>query len=133
MNRAREFRIHDRAQLQRVASLLAQMMVSEERPLAVSVAPYSAQRTNAQNRFLHSLLRDVSENVEVNGKRFSPQSWKEWFRQRYIGAEEIELPDGRRIERGISTTTLNVGQMAEAITQFESYLASEHGYMAEEV
>ncbi len=29
MLKAREFRIHDKAQLQRVASLLAQMMVSE--------------------------------------------------------------------------------------------------------
>ena len=128
----REFRIYDRATLHRVCGLLSQLMVSEEKPLLISVVPYSEQRTHAQNRLLHALLRDVAENLVVNGERFSQEAWKELFRRRFIGTEEVGLPGGERIERGISTTTLNVGQMAEAITQFQAWLDGEHGYLAEE-
>lgn len=133
MLKARSFRVFDKHTLQRVAGLLAQMLVSEEHPLLVEVSPYSEQRTSAQNRLLHAILRDVAESIEVGGKRFSQDAWKEMFRRKFIGTEEVHLPSGERIERGISTTTLTVGQMAEAITQFESWLASEFGYLAEMV
>lgn len=129
--RPREFRVYDQATLTRVSGLLARLQVSEKRPLLISVSPYSEQRTVAQNRLLHAILRDVADSVEVDGKRFSQEAWKELFRRRFIGTEEIVLPRGERIERGISTTTLDVGQMAEAITQFEAWLASEFGYLAE--
>ncbi|MDZ4344449.1 MAG: recombination protein NinB [Candidatus Binatia bacterium] len=130
--KAREFRVFDKGTLHRVCGLLSQLLVSEEHPLLISVTPYSEQRTLAQNKLLHALLRDVADQVEVRGRRFSAAAWKEEFRQRFIGTEEIDLPSGERIERGISTTTLNVGQMAEAITMFQAWLASEFGYLAEE-
>lgn len=127
----RTYRIHDRAMLMRVAGLLSQMLVSEERPLMVEVADYQEQRSSAQNRLLHAILRDVAESIEVDGKRFSADAWKEEFRRGFIGTEEVTLPGGKRIERGISTTTLDRGQMSEAIDRFQAWLASEFGYMAE--
>lgn len=131
--KSRCFRIFDRGMLLRVSSLLADMLVSEQTPLLIEISDYSEQRTNAQNRLLHALLRDVSESVRVNGLTFSADAWKEMFRRKFIGTEEITLPSGERIERGISTTTLNVGQMASAITGFESWLAQEFGYLPEEI
>lgn len=129
----RMYRIHDRAMLMRVSGLLSQMLVSEERPLMVEVSDYTEQRSSAQNRLLHAILRDVSENVEVDGKRFSADAWKEEFRRRFIGTEEVLLPSGERIERGISTTTLDRGGMSEAIDQFHAWLAGEFGYMPEAI
>jgi hypothetical protein len=130
---AREFRVDGKEKLHRVCALLARLQVSEKHPVLISVAPYSGQRTLAQNKLLHAMLRDLADNLTVNGRRFSQEAWKELFRQRFIGTEEIELPTGERIERGISTTTLNMAQMAEALTQFQAWLASEHGYLAEEM
>lgn len=115
----------------RVASELSKMLVSEERPILVEVGPYTEQRSSAQNRLLHAILRDVAENLEVHGQRFSPDAWKELFRRRFIGTEEIELPSGERIERGISTTLLDRGQMTEAIDGFLAWLATEYGYEQE--
>lgn len=129
--KARAFKVHDRGTLMRVAGALSQMIVSEEKPLLIEVSPYSEQRTSSQNRLLHAVLRDVAENLVVSGQRFSSEAWKEMFRRKFIGTEEIELPGGERIERGISTTTLSVGQMSEAIDLFLAWLASEHGYLAE--
>lgn len=129
--KARAFKVHDRGTLMRVSGALSQMIVSEEHPLLIEVSPYSEQRTNSQNRLLHAILRDVAENLVVDGRRFSSDAWKELFRQKFIGTEEVHLPGGKRIERGISTTTLNVEQMSEAIDLFLAWLASEHCYLAE--
>lgn len=129
----RSFRIYDRGMLQRTCALLSQMLVSEERPLLVEVAEYAEQRTSSQNRLLHALLRDVADSIEVDGKRFSAEAWKETFRRRCIGTEELVLPTGERIERGISTTTLTVEQMGIALDQFQAWLASEFGYLPAEL
>lgn len=129
----RSFRIYDRGMLQRACSLLSQMLVSEERPLLIEVAEYAEQRTSAQNRLLHALLRDVADSIEVEGKRFNAEAWKETFRRRCIGTEELVLPTGERIERGISTTTLTVEQMGIALDQFQAWLASEFGYLPQEL
>lgn len=129
----RSFRIYDRGMLQRTCTLLSQMLVSEEKPLLIEVAEYAEQRTSAQNRLLHALLRDVADSIEVEGKRFSADAWKEVFRRRCIGTEELILPTGERIERGISTTTLTVEQMGVALDQFQAWLASEFGYLPQEL
>src|SRR5437899_10454882 len=105
---ARSFRIYDRETLQRACGLLSQVLVSEEHPIVIEVASYSGQRTSSQNRLLHAILRDVADSIEVNAERFSAEAWKELFRRRCIGTEELVLPTGERIERGISTTTLTV-------------------------
>lgn len=127
----RAFRIHDRAALQRCAALLSQMLVSEERPLLVEVSEFQDQRTNAQNRLLHATLRDVAGQVEVDGKRFSQDAWKEHFRRAYLGTEEITLPSGEIVTQGRSTAKASVQEMTEAIDRFLADLASEYGYLPE--
>lgn len=127
----RAFKVFDRGTLIRVASMLSSMLVSEAKPILIEVSPYSEQRTSSQNRLLHAILRDVADSIEVNGQRFSAEAWKEQFRRLCIGTEEITLPSGEIVERGISTTKLSVGEMHEAIEKFQSWLASEFGYLAE--
>jgi hypothetical protein len=131
--KARTYRIEDRATLMRVAGSLSNMLVSPDKPLMVEVSDYREQRSTAQNRLLHAILRDVAENIEVGGKRFSQEAWKEQFRRQFIGTEEVVLPTGQIIEQGISTTTLNKGQMVEAMDRFLAWLASDFGYMAQEL
>lgn len=129
----RVFRIFDRGQLQKVSGLLANMLVSEEKPLLIEVSDYQEQRTQAQNRLLHAILRDVADTVRVNGQSFSEDAWKELFRRKFIGTEEITLPSGERVVQGISTTTLNVGQMTEAIDLFQAWLARDYAYLPAEL
>jgi hypothetical protein len=97
------------------------------KPLAVSVAEHRAKRSTEQNKRLHAMLNEISQNAYLNGRRYEMEAWKEFYRSRYIGTEEIELPDGRRIERGISTTTLNKQEFADFLTAIESHAAAEFG------
>lgn len=97
------------------------------KPLVVSIAEYKAQRSSEQNRLLHALLNDIAEQAVVNGRQYEPEVWKEQIRRRFIGYEEIDLPDGTRIERGISTTTLGVGEFANLITAVQAWAQTELG------
>ena len=97
------------------------------KPLAVDVSEYHAKRSLDQNKRLHAMLNEISQSAYLNGRRYEMEAWKEFYRSRFIGTEEIELPDGRRIERGISTTTLNKQEFADFLTAIESHDAQNIG------
>lgn len=128
---ARSFKIHDRAMLMRVSSMLSKMLVSEERPLLVEVSDFKQPKTRAQEKLFHSILQDISANLEVQGRKFSLESWKEYFARKYLGVVEIVLPDGEIVTRRKSTAEANVEEYNILIDSTLAELSSEYGYMAE--
>lgn len=102
-------------------------MSQREKPLQVTVAEYRESRTVAQNAKLHALLQEIADNAWVDGKQFDMETWKEFFRRRMIGSEETVLPDGEIIERGISTTTLDVVEFSTLIEKIQAYAATDLG------
>ena len=98
-------------------------------PLVVEIRQRGDRRSREQNKRLHAMLQAISEQAWVNGRQFDAETWKEHFRRTMIGTEEINLPDGTRIERGISTTTLSVGDFAELMVRIEAYAAGQLGVM----
>lgn len=94
-------------------------------PLVVSVEAYAVKRSVEQNRKLHAILNEIAENVYVDGRRYDVEAWKEQVRRRFIGTEELDLPNGTRIERGVSTTTLNASQFSALIEQVTAWSITE--------
>lgn len=97
------------------------------KPLAVEIAEHKAKRSVDQNARLHALLRDIAEQAWVGGRQYDAETWKEEARRRFIGTEEIDLPNGTRIERGISTTTLDVAAFTLMMDQLEAWAVSDLG------
>lgn len=89
------------------------------------VRPRKSKRSIEQNRRLWALLREVSANVWLNGKKYSDEVWHEHFKRTLIGCNEIELPDGTTELRGISTTTLSVAEFGDYMTQIEAFCAEQ--------
>lgn len=96
-----------------------------ERPLTVTVAEHKARRNSAQNRLLHALLQQIADGCQPGGVTYDVEWWKEYIRRRFIGTEEMQLPDGTRMERGISTTTLSVGEFADLIDRVTAWAVTE--------
>jgi len=96
-------------------------------PLTVTVAEYKARRNGAQNALLHAMLTQIAEGVHPDGRTFGVEEWKELVRRKFIGTEEVDLPDGTRTVRGLSTTTLSVGQFADLIDQVSAWAVLELG------
>ena len=97
------------------------------KPLAVTVSEHKSKRSVDQNARLHALLRDIAEQAWVGGRQYDAETWKEEARRRFIGTEEIDLPNGTRIERGISTTTLDVAAFTLMMDQLEAWAVSDLG------
>ena len=95
------------------------------KPLVVSIQEWKQKRTADQNRCLHAVLQAISEQAVIEGRQFSLEAWKEEVRVRFIGSEELDLPNGTRIERGISTTALSVGEFANLIEAVSAWAQTE--------
>ncbi len=102
-------------------------MADTGRALEVSIGEYKHKRSVEQNKRLHALLTDIAESAYVNGFQYSSESWKEYYRRKFIGTEEIRFPDGTAQERGISTTTLSVSEFADFMNRIEAHAVSELG------
>jgi hypothetical protein len=96
-------------------------------PLRIEVTQRGDKRSAEQNKRYWALLRSISEQAWVDGRQFDSETWHELFRRQYIGTEEINLPDGTRIERGISTTTLSVSEFTSLMDRIEQYAAEQLG------
>jgi hypothetical protein len=102
-------------------------MADTGKPLAVSVSEYKSKRSIEQNARLHALLSEIAEQAWVRGRQYDAEIWKEYFRSKFIGTEEIEMPDGKRFERGISTTTLDVAAFSDFMERIQEHATRELG------
>lgn len=122
----RTFIVRDREAAARVAAFV-QANVSPSRPLAVVVTEPRARRSLEQNDALHAIIREIAREAYVDGKQYSASAWKEFFRERFIPGERVELPDGRAVMRQRSTTELSVAEMSELIEAIRAYAAHNLG------
>ena len=101
----------------------ARAMARDGRPLAVHVTEHKAKRNTQQNRLYWALLREISEQAWIDGRRFSSEAWHAYFAGQYIGLED--MPGGGQTP--ISTTSLSVHEFADYVTRIQSYAATELG------
>lgn len=105
----------------------AAAMASAGTPLSVTVSQHKAKRSIEQNSMLHAILSEIAEGAWVNGRQFPMEVWKEFFRAKFIGTEEMVMPDGQIKEKGLSTTTLDVAAFSDFINQISEYAATVLG------
>jgi hypothetical protein len=97
------------------------------KPLAVIVHEHKAKRSAEQNKLYWSRLNEIAEQAWIGRKRFSSDAWHEYYKQKFIGYEE--LPGGGSV--GISTTTLSVAEFSDYIERVTAHAATELGIILE--
>lgn len=97
------------------------------KPLQVTIEEKPSERSKDQNRLLHWYLQRIADNAWVDGKQYEMLTWKEYFKGKFIGYEDVLLPDGRVIQQAISTTTLSLEDFSDFITKIECYSVSHDG------
>jgi hypothetical protein len=93
------------------------------------------RRSNEANARYWALLHEISEKVKVNNKqqRYYPVNvWHEYFKSRFIGCDEMMLPNRHSLILPISTTTLDKAQFGNYMTQVEAW-AAERGIYLEDL
>lgn len=96
-------------------------------PMELVLRPAKSRRSVEQNARYWRLMRELSSIVWLDGRQYSPEIWHEYMARTFIGSED--LPGGG--VKAISTTTLNVEQFGDYMTQIEAWCA-EQGYQVME-
>jgi len=126
----RQFVLREKSQCRALYAYLRHnwpAMAAQGKPLAVTVAEYKDKRHAQQNRLYWALLKQVSEQAMVDGRRYSDEVWHEQFKRVLIGL--VDLQGGQKA--GESTTKLNVSEFAEYVTKVTAYTATELGVIFE--
>ena len=77
------------------------------------------------------LLSEIESIVEPSGVSYSADTWHEYFKRRYLGAKDIELPNGKVVSRSRSTADLNVSEMTDYLTKVEVFAAEHNVFQGE--
>jgi hypothetical protein len=118
---------NSREKLMRVLSVLAQFLIRAEDDYELVLREHRKARSTEQNKRYWAILGEIAQ-TPVQGQRFAAESWHEYFKGRFIGKEEVKLPNGDIYNRPISTTTLDVIEFGDYMTQIEAWAAG-HGIL----
>lgn len=81
--------------------------------LSVVIQPEEDAKSVQQRRYYHGVvLKEIAEQVVVNGERFDLKVWKEHFREKYVGYRWVVLKDpmtGKKKRRKVRVSTEDFG------------------------
>lgn len=92
-------------------------------PMLVTVEQYREKRRLAANRRYWAILQDIAEQVKPSGQAYGADTWHRYFAAKYLGVNEIKLPNGKVLFEPVSTTTLTVEEFHEYTTKIEAFVA----------
>ncbi len=73
----------------------------------------------------------MSDKIKPLGVAYSPQQFHLYCRQRFLGATDFAMPNGKTMTMPNSTAELDVSEFQEYMQQVEA-LAADHGAYLEE-
>ena len=123
----------DRKKFMSILSMLANFMIGPKDDYEIILRTTVYKRSDQQNRRYWAILNELAEQLAIRGDKFSSETWHEYFKGRFIGQEEIKLPNGKNIVRPISSTTLDKAAFAEYMTQVEAWAAGHGILLGEEL
>lgn len=90
------------------------------------------KRSNPQNARYWLLLHAIAEKLKPQDAIYSAETWHTYFKSRFLGCEEIALPNGKVLQIPNSTADLEIPEFADYMTKVEVW-ANEHGVWLEDV
>ena len=81
------------------------------------------KRSNPQNARYWLLLHAIADKLRPNGEEFSAESYHEFFKSRFLGSEDVRLPNGKTIQIRHSTTDLEVPEFSDYFEKVSAWAA----------
>jgi hypothetical protein len=85
------------------------------------------KRSPQANRLYWALLHMIAS--QVAGGKFGVESWHTYFKSRFLGCEEVKLPNGKYFLIPNSTASLDVGEFNDYYTKVEAWAAEHAVYL----
>lgn len=78
-----------------------------------------------------ALLHEISEHVKPEKQSYSSEVWHEYFKGRFLGTDEIKLPNGKSFLRSHTTADLETSQFSEYLDKVQAWAAERGVYLQE--
>ena len=74
----------------------------------------------------------IADKVKPLGKSYSADSWHTYCKSRWLGCDDVALPNGKTIALPRSTAGLDVAEFAEFMDAVEAWAAERGVYLADQ-
>jgi len=89
------------------------------------------KRSNVANARYWLLLHRIADKVRPEGKQYSPESFHAFFKQRFIGMDDVTLPNGKVIPMLKSSADLDKDEFNIYMANVESWAMEREIYLDE--
>lgn len=104
------------------------MSMSLDKPVEITIKEYVKNRSHAQNRLMHDWFNKMSEHYFLTtGESYAPLAWKELLKEKFLGFDMIELPDGTIKAITKHTSDCNTKELTEFLEKIDYYAVTELG------
>lgn len=90
------------------------------------------KRSTEANRRYWLLLHAMADKLKPNGQTFSADVWHTWAKSKYLGCDDVTLPNGKVLAIPRSSADLDVAEFNEFMTALEAF-ANERGVWLEDI
>ena len=87
--------------------------------------PWKSTRSLEANARYWAILTEISEQLRPEGKQYSPETWHEYMKARFIG-KDVVIVDGEPFLVAKTSTKLKTAEFGDYMTQVEAW-GVEHG------
>lgn len=89
------------------------------------------RRSAPQNAMYWALLHEMAGALRPQGKTYSAEQWHTYAKSRWLGCDEMKLPNGKTLLLPHSTAELDVAEFSEYVDKVEAFAADHGVWLAE--
>ena len=89
------------------------------------------RRSTEANKRYWLLLAELSEKLKPNNVQYSRQTWHEYFKEKFLGANEIKLPNGKTRIISLSSADLDKTEFSEYLDRVQVWCGQHDVWLDE--
>src|SRR4051794_26167764 len=89
------------------------------------------KRSDPANRRYWLVIHMISDKLRPEGVQHSPDIWHLYFKQRFLGADDMTLPNKKVVSIPKSTAELPTDEFADYAMKVEQFAAERNIYLDE--
>ncbi len=89
------------------------------------------KRSSEANRRYWKLVSALSETLKPDGAAYGINAWHLWLKSRFLGCEDVKLPNGATIAEPHSSADLDPEEFSNYMTAVEAWAAERGCYLDE--
>lgn len=87
------------------------------------------KRSSDANRRYWALLAKLSDGLRPDGRQFPPNAYHLYYKQKFMGCDDVEMPNGQVMTVPRSTADTDTPEFADYVTKVEADAAERGIYL----